>query len=633
MKLLLIHSDRMSYAVTKPIKNLAEETDLKEDKMDECLVAFCTVESRDKEFIDDVSREAVDTILETAKSVKTRRVMLYPYAHLSSDLGKPDDAVFVLKALEGRIKDQELEVKRSPFGWYKAFDLNCKGHPLSELSREIRPWEENAKKKKVEESRALESEKIARSEWFVLDLEGNLHPVKEENGRIEGYDLSGNENLEKFLHYEISKSRAVTEEPPHVRSMRALEIADYEPGSDPGNLRFYPKGRLMKSLLERFVTRKVKEYGGMEIESPIMYDFEHPSLKSYLHRFPARQYTIDTPDKRVFLRFAACFGQFLMAHDATFSYRQTPLRLYELTRYSFRVEQRGELSGLRRLRAFTMPDCHALCAGLDQAKEEMMVRFELAKEILADTGFRMPRDLQMAIRVTKDFYEENRDFVHNMAVAYGQPIVVEMWRERFFYFLLKYEFNFVDAMGKASALTTDHIDIENGKRYDIKYTDKDGETQHPFILHLSPSGAIERKIYALLEKAHLDSMKGEPAVLPYWLSPTQLRLIPVSEEYIGLCRDLVDRLPGVRVDIEDTDRTVGRKIRDAEKEWIPYIAVIGEKEASSGILTVRKREAGKPQVQISLENLQEELSGRQGDMPWDTLGMPLMLSKRPKFVG
>jgi threonyl-tRNA synthetase len=322
-----------------------------------------------------------------------------------------------------------------------------------------------------------------------------------------------------------------------------------------------------------------------------------------------------------------------MAHDATMSYRQMPLRLYELTRYSFRVEQRGELAGLRRLRAFTMPDCHALCAGMDQAKEEMMVRFNLAKSILSETGFDMPLDLQMAVRVTKDFYDENKEFVQNMAKEYGQPIVVEMWRERFFYFLLKYEFNFVDAMGKASALTTDQIDIENGKRYDITYTDKDGDLKHPYILHLSPSGAIERKIYALLERAHLKSREGEPTTLPYWLSPTQLRLVPVSEDYMPLCREIAHTLNGVRVDIEDTDRTVGRKIRDAEKEWIPYIAVIGEKEASSGILTVRKREPGKPQVEISLKDLKLELEEKQKDMIWDTLGLPILISKRPKFVG
>jgi threonyl-tRNA synthetase len=631
MKLLLIHSDQMRYAVTKPIKNLAEETKNKEDMMDECLVAFCTVESQDAKFLDEVLDGATETIKETAGNVKTDRVMIYPYAHLSSDLGKPSDAVDVLKALEWRIKELDFEVKRSPFGWYKSFDLNCKGHPLSELSREIRPWLEG--KKKVEESKALQSEKEARSEWFVLDLKGNLYPVREEKGKVIGYDFHRNEDLKKFLHYEISRSRTASGEPPHVKYMKALELADYEPGSDPGNLRFYPKGRLVKSLLESYVTKRVKEYGGMEIESPIMYDFEHPSLKSYLHRFPARQYTIDTPDKRVFLRFAACFGQFLMAHDATMSYRQMPLRLYEMTRYSFRVEQRGELAGLRRLRAFTMPDCHALCAGMEQTKEEMMIRFHLAKSILAETGFDMPKDLQMAIRVTKDFYDENTEFIKNMAKAYGQPIVVEMWRERFFYFLLKYEFNFVDAGGKASALTTDQIDIENGKRYDISYTDMDGELKHPYILHLSPSGAIERKIYALLERAHLKGMEGKPTTLPYWLSPTQLRLVPVSEEYIPLCHEIVDKFEGVRVDIEDTDRTVGRKIRDAEKEWIPYIAVIGEKEASSGNLSVRKREPGKPQVEISVEDLYMELKKRQDNMVWDTLGLPILISKRPKFVG
>lgn len=632
MKVLLIHSDHMEYSVTKAIKNLAEETQHEKDRMEECLTVFCTVETKDMEFRNEVMDEAVKIIKETAVRVNTDRIMIYPYAHLSSDLGRPKDAVEVLKALEAAVKTSGMEVKRSPFGWYKAFDIKCKGHPLSELSREIRPWQIEGKKK-VEESEALKAEKEARSEWFVLDLDGNLHPVHEEKGKIKGFDVKGDRDLEKFLHYEISKSRRVTEEPPHVRSMKALEIADYEPGSDPGNLRFYPKGRLIKSLLERYVTQRVKAYGGMEIESPIMYDFEHPSLKSYLNRFPARQYTIDTPDKRVFLRFAACFGQFLMAHDATMSYRQMPVRLYELTRYSFRVEQRGELAGLRRLRAFTMPDCHALCAGLDQAKQEMMVRFELAKSILANTGFDIPGGLQMAVRVTKDFWEENKEFVQNMSKAYGQPIVVEMWRERFFYFLLKYEFNFIDANGKASALTTDQIDVENGERYGITYTDAEGNPQHPHILHLSPSGAIERKIYALLEKAHLDSLIGEPTNLPYWLAPTQLRLVPVSEEHIERCLEIVRSLKSVRVDIDDSDRTVGRKMRDAEKEWIPYIAVIGDKEVGSNVLSIRKREKGKPQVSMSIEELEKELSERQGDMSWDSLPLPMLLSGRPKFVG
>ena len=101
-----------------------------------------------------------------------------------------------------------------------------------------------------------------------------------------------------------------------------------------------------------------------------MYDSHHPSMESYFNRFPARQYSIDSEGKHLFLRFAACFGQFLMAHDFQMSYKNLPYRLYELTRYSFRREQSGELVGLRRLRAFTMPDCHAFCSDMPLAVEE-----------------------------------------------------------------------------------------------------------------------------------------------------------------------------------------------------------------------------------------------------------------------
>ena len=90
----------------------------------------------------------------------------------------------------------------------------------------------------------------------------------------------------------LAKKRVVDEEPPHVRLMKKMAIADYEPASDVGNMRFYPKGRLMKSLIEQYVTKRVMEYGGIEVETPIMYDSKHPSMESYFNRFPARQYNI-----------------------------------------------------------------------------------------------------------------------------------------------------------------------------------------------------------------------------------------------------------------------------------------------------------------------------------------------------
>src|SRR5207245_9114343 len=102
-------------------------------------------------------------------------------------------------------------------------------------------------------------------------------------------DFKGHDNLRRFALYEMMKSREVKEEPPHVRLMRDLELVDYEPGSDPGNLRYYPKGRLIKGLIEEYVTQRTREYGAMEVECAVMHAFAHPALKASLHPLRGRQ--------------------------------------------------------------------------------------------------------------------------------------------------------------------------------------------------------------------------------------------------------------------------------------------------------------------------------------------------------
>jgi threonyl-tRNA synthetase len=475
-------------------------------------------------------------------------------------------------------------------------------------------------------SEALKAEEMLRSRWYVLDMDGRLTPM-------EDYDFTGNVNLRKFADYEEKKSRAVEQVPPHVTLMRNLELVDYEPASDPGNMRYYPKGRMIKALLEDYVTRMVLDYGGMDVETPIMYDMNHPTLAKYLHRFPARQYTVQSDEDKYFLRFAACFGQFLMAHDATISYRDLPLLMYELTRYSFRREQRGELVGLRRLRAFTMPDVHAFCRDLPQAKSEFLRRFRLSQETLAGIGI-SGADYELGIRVTEDFYRENEKFVLELVKRHGRPALVEMWAERFFYFILKYELNFVDALDKASALSTDQIDVENGERYGIKYMDEDGTEKHPLVLHCSPSGAIERDIYALLEKAHMEMEKGKRPMLPLWLSPTQVRFIPVTADHVSAAEELAREMASneIRADVDDRDETVQKKIREAEKEWIPYIIVYGEREIDAEEVPVRVRKDGKIHG-MTLLDLSSSIRKAVEGKPYRPLPLPMSVQRRPKFVG
>lgn len=645
MQLLLIHSDYIEFEAKRPtpVAEKVEEAE-KSGRLEEALCAFIAVEKVDEEDVSAVVAEGAEEIAKVAEQVKTKRIMLYPYAHLSSQLSSPSAAVEILKGMDEALREN-YEVARAPFGWYKAFKLSCKGHPLSELSRSIRLGEAagagsvaasggagaaagTAKAEREEVvSEALKAEEKAVSIWRVMAPDGVMvEPEK--------FDFKGHENLKKFVNYEISKSRAVEAVPPHVELMRRLELVDYEPGSDSGNMRYYPKGRLVKSLLESYVLERAAEMGAMEVETPIMYDMFHPTLKKYLDRFPARQYSIEAEKRSFFLRFAACFGQFLMSHDMTFSYRSLPLKMIEMTRYSFRREQRGELVGLRRLRAFTMPDMHTLCADMAGATREFENQYEASISVLEEAGLDLD-DYEVAIRFTREFYDENREFVEGLVRIVNKPVLIEMWEERFFYFVLKFEFNFVDALDKASALSTVQIDVENAERYDINYTDVDGSLKRPIILHCSPSGAIERLMFALLEKAHRVSMEGKVPMLDTWISPTQVRLIPVAERHLARAEE-VEKALGFRTDIDDRDETVGKKIRDAGREWVPYVVVIGDSELESGRLTVTIRAESEPKkpkkVEMTVEELGARIAAETIGKPTKKLPLPVKLSMRPRFI-
>lgn len=311
-----------------------------------------------------------------------------------------------------------------------------------------------------------------------------------------------------------------------------------------------------------------------------------------------------------------------------------PLKLYELTRYSFRREKSGEVCGLRRLRAFTMPDCHAFCTELNQAKEEFEKRFKLSIEILDEIGL-TKEDYEIALRFTQDFFEENKDLIKKLAKIYDKPILVELWKERFFYFILKWDANFIDNQKKAAALSTDQIDVENAKRYKITYVDKTGEKKYPLILHFSPSGAIERVVYALLEKAFKNQQAGKSPMLPLWLSPTQVRLIPISESYVIKVNELAKEIAkhNIRVDIDDRSLTLQKKIREAEKDWVPYIIVVGPKEIESRVLSVRDRENNRKVEKMELVQLIDKIQTKIKNKPFKLLPLPQNLSKRPQFYG
>lgn len=620
----------------------------KKERVEEVLVVFIAVEREDEKDVKYMVEKASEEAISVFHKVGAERIVLYPYAHLSSELASPERSIEILRGMEEDLLSRGVEVKRAPFGWYKSFTLRCKGHPLSELSRKIKGREgggAEAEEVEVEKlSKALEAEEKAESHFFFMDTGGEGGLIRTEDFEFE---LDKRDNLQKFFVYESEKRRAVDKVPPHVELMKRLEIADYEPSSDPGNLRFYPKGKLIKALLEEYVRNSVAEYGAVEVETPIMYSTRHPSLKDYLERFPARQYSMagkgGKPD--LFLRFSACFGQFLMSKDMSISYKNLPLKIFELAS-SFRKEKRGELVGLRRLRKFTMPDMHTLCKDMGEALKEFKKQYELCMRVLEGIGF-FTKDYEVAIRFTREFYDDdaNKGFIDELVRIAGKPVLIEMWDQRFFYFVLKFEFNFVDALGKASALSTVQIDVENAERYGIKYVDANGEEKSPIILHCSPSGAIERCMYALLERAYLEKERGVLPMLPLWLSPTQLRIIPVAERHLEYIEEILPVLNGIRTDVDDREETVSKKIRDAGRDWIPYVAVVGDKEVEKNTLSVtirgessKSESKGEQRQKQKVEEMDVfELKNRVGELikskPFRELPFSYKLSERARFVG
>jgi threonyl-tRNA synthetase len=612
MRVLLIHADKFEYEVREPTKMAEKLPDghVKKHSFQEPLVVFSTVESTDVD-AEAIAEAAANDIEEVFQKVEARSVVLYPYAHLSSDLAGPDLAVKVLKATEAAITSKGMEVHRSPFGWYKAFEIKCKGHPLSELSREF------TSEKKVTREEVVE--KISKT-FYILTPEGEEHPVDME--KIDSLAvLDKHPSLKKFiLSEEVGRTKG--QEPPSIKAMQRLELVDYEEASDRGHFRMYPKGHLIFTLLEKWAKEiALDRIGAIQIDTPILYDWSFPDIRSQGISFHERHYTLKTDEKREFvLRFAGDFGLFRMIKGATLSYRCLPLRIYEFSK-SFRLEQRGELTGLKRLRAFHMPDIHCFVQDLDEGWKEYMLLYRNYADLADATGV----EYAVAFRVVKEYYDKYKGNIIELLKYSKKAALIEVLSEMKHYWAVKHEFQGIDSVGGAVQLSTVQLDVADAERYGIVYVDSEGKKKGCIICH-SSIGSIERWIYVLLEEA----LKHEKPSLPFWISPTQVRLIPVGTEFMPDCEKLAGALDA-RVDIDDTDNKVGKKIRNAEMEWVNMIIVLGEKERASEQIPVRLR-SGEVKA-MTLEQLRQEIEKQSRGYPKERLPLPKLLSKRPVFRG
>lgn len=487
---------------------------------------------------------------------------------------------------------------------------------------------EDLMKDKRKTQREIISEKIKR-EYFILTQKGEEYSIKLDNKEEVERVLSkvGSQELKTYVT-NIELGMMPKKEPPSIKEMQQQELVGYAPEADSGHFKFYPKGNLIFELIKDWCDEiAIKRLNCMKIETPVMYNWADPEIKEQGGSFHERHYTVkcpDEPEKELVMRFAGDFGLFKIMKNAKFSYKNLPLRIYEFSK-SFRYEQAGELSGLKRLRAFHMPDIHSFTADVESGWEEYKELYRNYDDLTKGLGIKYA----IAFRIVKDFYEKYKEQIIEMLKYSGMPAFIETLSEMKHYWAVKHEFQGLDSVGGSTQLATVQLDVKDSETYGITYVDKDGKNKGCIIVH-SSIGSIERLLYCILENAFTQSKK----MLPYWLCPTQLRIAPLSEKYLEESINLAKRFNsyGIRTDVDDRNETIQKKVLNAENEWIRYLIVYGEKEMKEKQYSVRERESGKI-IKFSEEELKRKLLEQQQGMPYRDLPLPLCISKRPIFYG
>jgi threonyl-tRNA synthetase len=612
LRLLLIHADKFEYeskekAVKEP-EVLADHA--KKGVLQDGLVVFTTVEKGDETSPDNTATNAAASIEEVLGWLKTNRVMIYPYAHLSTDLAGREPAIETLKILQSKLMEKGYEVSRAPFGWYKSFTISAKGHPLSELSRTVT---------------AQQAHKVSvqlKSEYMVMDEKGELQSP-------ESFHYGpGMKEFESLVEKEALKKGLTGGEPRFLEYARRFGL-EWESYADLGQMRFGPESDMIIQLLSDYANQVIRRIGIpiLNVRGTNMFDVDVKPIKEHLQLFGSRAYELDVDERTFVLRYAACFQQFSMVKDWTLSYRTLPFGTFEVAD-SYRMEQSGELLLSFRLRKFLMPDLHIYLKNLNEAIDVgRKVHERIYEEIR-----KIHREYVSIYNTTRSFFQQNKDLFIEMARVEKKPLLLNFVPEGHYYWVLNVEYNIIDDLDRPREIGTFQIDVGNAQRFDIHYADEKGEREYPVIIHTAVIGGLERYLFALLDSAVRMERQGKKPMLPVWVSPVHARVIPLSKQLVKDGMVILEKLEeaGIRADLDDRDDTLQSRIRDAELSWVPYIVVFGERELKSEKLSVRVREDGK-EIKASLPELVSKIKSETQGYPSRELTYPKLMSQRPGY--
>jgi len=562
MKILLLHCDYIKFKpLKKALRKIEDLKDKEEKKVNECLVVLSAVEKEDSN-IKKVVEKLVEEIKDVAGQVKVKNVVLYPYAHLSSNLSSPEIAVKVLEEAEKELK-KNFKVIRAPFGYYKEFELKVKGHPLSELSREINV-----------EGKVGESKDSSERDYDYKQLLREISKTKLDNSKLKDND-----------HRIIGKQ---------------MDLFSFSETA-PGMVFWHNNGLVIRNELIDFWKEVHHKSDYQEVSTPQILDKKLWQISGHWEKYKENIFLTNYENKEFAVKPMNCPGGILIYKNKPKSYRDLPLRVGELG-VVHRQELSGTLGGLFRMIQFTQDDAHIYCTE-KQIEEELIKVIELVDFIYKkfNLPYRVELSTRPKMRIGSDKIWDKAETVLEKVLK-KKKLKFKINKGDGAFYGPKIDFHVTDSLEREWQCGTLQLDFAMPERFELEYVDKNNSRKMPIMLHRTVYGSLERFMGILIE--HYNGR------FPTWLAPIQVRVLSFTDRNEKYSKEVIkklgEKIPNLRIDADFRQTTIPAKVKDGEIMRVPYIIVIGDREEKKKNLAVRVK--GDKKIQnFSVEEFSDKL--------------------------
>lgn len=393
--------------------------------------------------------------------------------------------------------------------------------------------------------------------------------------RIYGIAFNDRQELETYV-----KLQEEIEKRDHRRLGQQLDLFHFEDIA-PGSVFWHGKGMIIWRELEKFMRAKLDRENYQEISTPIMIKKEVFEKSGHWQHYRQNMFYFEVEKETFVLKPMNCPESTYIYNHQLRSYKDLPMRLSEITDRLHRNELSGTLGGLFRVRQMSQDDAHIYCRP-EQIEAEIKTLIDLVKEVHGN--FDLPLSFNLATKPEKamgepKLWKKAEQALEN--VLKNSKIKYQLKAGDGAFYGPKIDINAKDSLGREWTIATIQLDFQMPERFDLNYIDEKGEKQRPVMIHRAILGTFERFIGILIEHY--------AGALPFWLSPTQIKIVPVADRHLGYAEKISKQLKDYRVEIATEKETVGKKIRNAEMHKIPYTIVVGDEEEKNNTISVRQR--------------------------------------------